>query len=63
MSDSAHGYTYDPKKDPVALDDRDPSNTDIEDLTRPLDPDDDVFTLLNVEPRESRAGKDEDNAR
>jgi hypothetical protein len=32
---------------PVALDDQDPGNTDIDNLVAPLDPDDDVFTLLN----------------
>lgn len=32
---------------PVALDDRDPSNSDIEDLIEPLDPHDNVFSLVN----------------
>lgn len=33
--------------EPVALDDRDPSNTQVEDLVAPLEPDDNVFTLVN----------------
>lgn len=35
------------RDEPVALDDRDPSNTDPEDLTEPLDPDDDIYALVN----------------
>lgn len=33
----------------TATDDLDPSNTDAENLTAPLDPDDNVFTLVNPE--------------
>lgn len=36
-----------PEQQRFAADDRDPSNSDIEDLVAPLDPDDDVFTLVN----------------
>jgi hypothetical protein len=38
------------RDEPVALDDRDPSNSEIEKLVEPLDPDDNVFTLVNPEP-------------
>jgi hypothetical protein len=31
----------------TATDDRDPGNTDPEEMTEPLDPDDDVYTLIN----------------
>lgn len=37
------------RDEPVALDDRDPSNTDPDQLTAPLDPDDDVFALVSQE--------------
>lgn len=49
-------WTYDAQHDPAALDDADPSNTDIDQLTNPLDPDDDVYALLNPDqeaPRET----------
>lgn len=36
--------------EPVALDDRDPSNADIDALVEPLAPDDNVFSLVNPEP-------------
>lgn len=66
MNDTTHGYTYDLNKDQVALDDRDPSNTDIENLTQPLDPDDNVFTLVNPDQGDLReahpVGKDKDNS-
>lgn len=32
---------------PIALDDQDPSNTDIDHLVAPLEPDDNVFSLVN----------------
>ncbi len=32
---------------PVALDDRDPSNSDIESMTEPLEPHDNVYTLIH----------------
>jgi hypothetical protein len=38
--------TFD-RDQPVALDDRDPGNTDIDDLVQPLAADDNVFTLVN----------------
>lgn len=34
------------RDEPVALDDRDPGNTDPSELTAPLAPDDDVLTLV-----------------
>lgn len=36
----------DPDTNAVGMD---PGNTDPEDLTAPLDPDDDVFTLVNAD--------------
>lgn len=35
------------RDEPVALDDRDPSNSDIASMVGPLDPEDDVFTLVH----------------
>lgn len=35
------------RDEPVALDDRDPSNADVEALVAPLAPDDNVFTLVH----------------
>ena len=35
------------RDEPVALDDRDPSNSDIDQLTLALDPDDDVYMLVS----------------
>ena len=37
------------RDEPVALDDRDPSNHDIEKLVAPLEPEDNVFSLVNPE--------------
>ena len=34
------------RDEPVALDGRDPSNSDIEKLTSPLEPDDNVYSLV-----------------
>lgn len=43
MTERKREYSRD---EPVALDDRDPGNTEPEDLTAPLDPDDDVYSLV-----------------
>lgn len=37
-------------------DSQDPSNTDVDDLVEPLDPDDDVFGLLTTDPGTSPDG-------
>lgn len=42
------------RNQPVALDDRDPGNSDIDDLVEPLEPDDDVFTLVNPDQGDLR---------
>ncbi len=42
------------RNQPVALDDRDPSNTDPQDLTEPLAPDDDVYSLVRPEQGDRR---------
>lgn len=34
------------RDEPVAADDRDPSNSDPDDFTAALDPDDDIYALL-----------------
>jgi hypothetical protein len=34
---------------PVAIDDKDPGNADPDEFTAPLDPDDNVFTLVNAD--------------
>lgn len=36
-----------PEPQRYAMDDRDPSNSEIEELVEPLEPDDNVFTLVN----------------
>lgn len=50
-SDKIREYDRD---QPVALDDRDPSNTDPSELTSPLDPDDDVYSLIRPEQGDRR---------
>lgn len=42
--------TYDPSQ-PVALDDQDPGNTDPDQLTTALDPDDDVYAMVNPDTK------------
>lgn len=39
---------------PVALDDRDPGNSEIDDLVEPLEPDDNVFSLVNPDQGDLR---------
>lgn len=34
------------RDEPIALDDRDPSNSQPEDFTAPLDPDDDIYQIV-----------------
>lgn len=51
------------RDEPVAIDDRDPSNSDPADFTAPLDADDNVYGIVFQEqgdPRETTpAGKDD----
>lgn len=42
------------RDEPVALDDRDPGNVDIVELVEPLDPDDNVFSLVNPDQGDLR---------
>jgi hypothetical protein len=61
MSNQRREYDRD---QPVALDDRDPGNSDIENLVAPLSPDDDVFSLVHPQQGDVRevapVGEDED---
>jgi hypothetical protein len=52
-NDVSEKRTYN-RDQPVALDDRDPSNSDIETLLQPLEPDDNVFTLVNPQQGDLR---------
>lgn len=51
MSNDKREYDRD---QPVALDDRDPSNSEVEELTGPLDADDDVFRRLTPDQGDLR---------
>lgn len=47
-------HENDKDKEPVALDDRDPSNTEVEELVTPLEPGDNVFELVNPDQGDLR---------
>lgn len=50
-----HRRSYNRGTQPVALDGRDPSNSEIEELTAPLDQDDDVFQLVKPDQADSKS--------
>lgn len=49
------------RDEPVALDDRDPGNTSPEEMTEPLDPDDDVYSLIQPDHQDGIRTTDPEN--